>query len=325
VAKKIPASEGPAGRSIRSPTTSEIGAKTTVPPESGTPPIAPAGNAPSPHSSAREGGDANVSMSPLDSIEAEKTSVKLEHMPTANTKRTSDEVEEALESLASVFTTSLRHVPNSFETGESRPERLALRRQPQSSKKSFGRRLVAEEARTTAATTSGAPSVDKETATPQIGDAPASRSGSPKPLSRVLASAVRSIAAASILAAGVGVSYVLWGSFGDQLEQAVMASVRNSATWLQHIRSSDWLTSPEAAATAEKIETSQQTEAAYVTNVRQNARKDEPTLPKVAHPTPEGSAPKPGNGSIESEVGSHFGGTQHIICNRASPKSDEAR
>jgi len=126
------------------------------------------------------------------------------------------------------------------------------------------------------------------------------------------------MAAASILAAGVGGSYVLWGSYGDQLEQAVMASVRTSATWLQQIRSNDWLASPKAAATVEKIVESQQTEAAYVTNVPQNARKDEPTSPTVAHPTPEGSAPKPGNGSIESERGSQG------LGNLGSPSTSSA-
>ena len=126
------------------------------------------------------------------------------------------------------------------------------------------------------------------------------------------------MAAASILAAGVGGSYVLWGPYGDQLEQAVMASVRTSATWLQQIRSNDWLASPKAAATVEKIVESQQTEAAYVTNVPQNARKDEPTSPTVAHPTPEGSAPKPGNGSIESERGSQG------LSNLGSPSTSSA-
>jgi len=132
----IPA-ERPASRSASSPTATQISAAANVLPESAIAPRRPAGNGPLPQTSAKDDAEADVSTSPINAgaapDRAEKVGDKQEDVASVDTGRTSDHAEEPLFSFFG--NTSPRRVGISFETRESTPERLALRLQPQSSKK----------------------------------------------------------------------------------------------------------------------------------------------------------------------------------------------
>jgi hypothetical protein len=118
---------------------------------------------------------------------------------------------------------------------------------------------------------------------------------------RPSAGAIRLLTGTSILATGIGAFYVLFGLYGNEIEQAGVASARSAGTWLQHIRSNGPSPSSEPATTAEKTLHPEQPEADRAsTDAKSATASGDTTSSKVAGLSPAANASKPGEGSVEA-------------------------
>jgi hypothetical protein len=141
----------------------------------------------------------------------------------------------------------------------------------------------------------------KESAAAQADDIRAHLVRLPKGGWRPSAGAIRLLTGTSILAAVIGVFYVLFGLYGNEIEQDGAGTVRSVATWLQDLRSNGRSPSSEPAITEEKTVNSEQAEAGGVSNSPKNETiTDEEASSKVAALSSAGNASKPGEGSVEA-------------------------
>jgi hypothetical protein len=308
---------GEASKSTPTPNSTKNNVETDVPTESSIPPRPPVStSAPTP-GLGKDGLEAYVSMAPAEPSEspgqAEKLGDKRDDATRADRKPMSDSSEKALESFFA--NTSPRQVGlRSDSTRESVAERLTSRSRPPDTTKEPNTtkeavtappddaaadwsRLASRLQLQSSGTSSGKPGTIEKAAGARTDDALANWSESSKPHRR-RSVAVRLLSVASILVSVIGGSYVIWSFYGNDLEQARVASARRATTWLQDIRSSGLSLKPEAATTVDKAVDPQPTEAVVATTVPESARTEQTTLPEVASPLPEAGAPKPRDGSI---------------------------
>jgi len=266
-----------ANKSTLTPDSTKNAAETDVSAESAIPPRAALSTSPDTASRPKNGVEVTARPDPSERHDqAEKVGDKQHDAATAR-EPTSDTPEKPFVSFFA--NTSPRQVGlRSDNRRESVPERLVSGLHLQSS-----------------GTSSAEPGTMKKHSAAQtdapLADWPESLPESPKAPSRPSATAVRVLTVVSLLVAAIGGFYVLWGFYGNELEQAGLTSARGATTWLQENHGGGLSLKPEVASTMGKTVDSQQTEAA-VTNVSKGATTDTASSKVAALTTTEGSAPK---------------------------------